>query len=257
MLFVVKYALHLLILPPGCLIVLGFAGLALARRRPRLGHGVVALTLTALWVLSMPSVGAYLMRAVQTDPALDLARPVDAGAVVILGGGAQCCALEYDGRAVPGKITLQRLAYGAYVAHRLGLPVLVTGAPIEAEAMSAALHRHFGIDARWIDSTATDTYDNARHSALLLARDSVNSIVLVTSAAHLRRAKHEFADAGLRVTPAPTDLDPLPTSQLDRPPLGLLPTLHGLEGSSTALGEMIGEAMRPAMRRVPQALNGA
>lgn len=246
--YLLKYVLHVLVLPPACLIVLGLAGLVLMRRRPRLGGTLIAAALLLLWVLSMPYVGARLLRHVETDAALDLSRPVAGGAVVILGGGARCCAAEYDGGPAPGPVTLERVAYGAYVARRLNLPVLVTGAPVEAEGMRAMLQRVFAIDARWVDAGATDTAGNASRSATLLARDGITAVVLVTSASHERRAVHEFEDAGLQVTPAPTNLEPPPTGLLERPPLGLLPSVAGFDRSETALREIVGEQMRPLLR---------
>ena len=41
------------------------------------------------------------------------------------------------------------LGYGAYVARRTSLPVLISGSADEAEAMRVTLSRDFGITARW------------------------------------------------------------------------------------------------------------
>ena len=248
MLFHVKYLLHVLILPPTSLLLLVLAGLIVGRRRPRLGRALCVAGVALLWLLSTPIAGIYLARAAEGYPALDLAQPTRAQAVVILAGGALRTAPEYGDVAAPAPITLQRLAYGAYAAKRLHLPVLVTGTPTEAAAMQDALSRQFDVEARWVDSSARDTYDNARHSAALLRPAGMSRIVLVTSAIHMRRSVHEFEAAGLSVTPAPTGLEPPPSELLDRLPLGLLPTIGGLDRSEAALREFIGDAARPLMQ---------
>ncbi len=256
MLFYLKLVLHMLVLPPACLLCLALAGLLLARRRPRLGHAAVVLALVLLWVLSMPIVGVRLVRAVGDSTPLDLSRAAAGGAVVILGGGARASAPEYGGAPSPEPVTLQRVAYGAYVARELKRPILVTGTATEAGAMQDALHRLFALDARWIDASARDTRENARHSATLLRAAGIDTVVLVTSSVHLRRATHEFEDAGLNVLPAPTDIEAATPDLLERAPLGLLPTIGGLERSNEALREWIGDRVRPALHALQRARTG-
>ena len=50
----------------------------------------------------------------------------DAEAIVILGGGTRRNAPEYGGDTL-GRLTLERVRYGAQVAKLTALPVLVTG----------------------------------------------------------------------------------------------------------------------------------
>lgn len=248
MLFPLKYLLHVLVLPPAILLLAAGLGLVLARRRPRLGRGLIAGALGVLWLLSMPPVARHLEQAVEPYPALSLEEPVPgAGAVVILGGGVNARAAEYGGVPSPTGATLARVVYGARVARRLGLPVLVTGAPAEARAMRTMLEEDFAIRPRWIDDSASDTYDNARHSARLLAADRIACVVLVTSANHLARAAHEFEAAGLRVVPAPTAAAAPPNGVPDELPYALLPTADALLKSEQALREVVGELARPAM----------
>jgi uncharacterized SAM-binding protein YcdF (DUF218 family) len=195
----------------------------------------------------MPMVGVRLARAVGVATPLDLSRAAAGGAVVILGGGARASAPEYGGAPSPEPVALQRVVYGAYVARELKLPILVTGTSIEAAAMQDTLHRLFALDARWIDASARDTRENAQHSAALLRADGVTTVVLVTSSVHLRRAAHEFEDAGLVVLAAPTGIESPTPDVLERAPLGLLPTIAGLERSNEALREWLGDRVRPAL----------
>lgn len=94
---------------------------------------------------------------------------------------------EYAGPAA-GPVLLERLSYGAFIAHQTNLPVLVTGNGIEAQAMHATLKRNFGIDAHWVDDKSYDTFENAADTARLLAPAHIAHIILVTTATHMRRA---------------------------------------------------------------------
>ena len=119
--------------------------------------------------------------------------------------GSAPYAPEYGGPAAE-PLLLDRLAYGAYVAHHTGLPILVSGNGIEASAMRDTLARNFGIEPRWVEDRSYDTFDNASNSAQMLRADGVQRIVLVTSADHLWRAAQEFTAAGLEVMPAPAGM---------------------------------------------------
>ena len=243
MLLLLKYTktlLRNLLLPPAGPLLLGFAGLLLLQRRPRLARVLLAAGLGSLWLLSLPIVADALTRLTMHYPPLDLAQPTQAQAIVILGGGGQrAYAPEYGGPAAE-PLLLERLAFGAYVARHTGLPVLVTGNGIEAGAMSATLARNFGIEARWVESRAYDTFDNARNSAQLLHADGVQRIILVTSATHLWRAAHEFIAAGLEVVPAPAGVLAERDNDLQR----YLPDISALGRSYAASYELLGEPVR-------------
>src|SRR5258707_1242756 len=80
------------------------------------------------------------------------ARAPQAQAIVILGGGDErIAAREYRGEAAPGSALLERLTYGAFLAHHPGLPVLVSGTAEEGLAMRASLARDFGVEVRWVE----------------------------------------------------------------------------------------------------------
>lgn len=235
-----KTLLRTMILPPTGPLLLATVGALLLGRRPRLGRVLLALGLGSLWLFSLPVVADALTRMAQHYPALDLNQVSEAQAVVILGGGGQrAYAPEYGGPAAE-PLLLERLAYGAYVAHHTGLPVLVTGNGMEARAMRETLVRNFGIDPRWVEDRAYDTFDNARNSAQMLHTDGVQRIVLVTSADHLWRAANEFTAAGLEVTPAPAGV----WSERDLGVMRYLPDTQALLRSHQATYELLGEPVR-------------
>jgi uncharacterized SAM-binding protein YcdF (DUF218 family) len=159
---------------------------------------------------------------------------------VILGGGGQrALAPEYGGPAAEPYL-LERLSYGAYVANKSGLPILVTGFSTEAHAMHDSLRRNFGIEARWIDAQAYDTFQNAHNSARILTADHVHRIVLVTRATHMRRSVREFTDAGFDVVAAPAGMLAPENHGVQR----YLPSPEALLHSHMAIYELIGEPVR-------------
>jgi uncharacterized SAM-binding protein YcdF (DUF218 family) len=234
-----KTALKNLFLPPAGPLLVALAGLLLIRRRPMLGRSLVFVGIATLWLLSTAWGANSLQRLVEHYPARDMRAAAGAQAIVILGGGGQrVYAPEYAGTAA-GAVLLERLSYGAYVAHKTGLPVLVSGFKVEATAMHDSLARNFAIDARWVDNRAYDTFENARNSAQLLQADGIQRVILVTHATHMRRSVEEFRAAGLDVVPAPTGIiDP------NQRGLDPLPDPDVLLRSCAAINELFGEPIR-------------
>ena len=243
MIFELRILLRTLILPPACLLILGFAGLLFLGRYRRLGTALAAASLAGLWLLATPVIADGLERMVEHYPALDLSRPIVAQAIVILGGGGyRKHAPEYGGPA-PDYAMYERLAYGAYVARRTGLPVLVTGNGPEAVAMRVSLSRDFDVQTKWVDEAAEDTYDNAHDCARILRAAGITRVVLVTSATHLWRAAQEFEAAGLSIVPAPADVWAAREIGATR----FVPTASGLLRSYNAVYELVGEGIREGL----------
>jgi uncharacterized SAM-binding protein YcdF (DUF218 family) len=235
-----KTLLKGLVLPPAGPLLLGFLGVYWMRRRPRLARVCLLLGLGSLWLLSTPLVSDGLSSVAEHYPALDLRRVADAQAIVILGGGGQRgFAPEYGGPAAD-PVLLERLSYGAFIARKTGLPILVTGARVEAAAMRATLLRNFDLDPRWVDGEAYDTFDNARNSARMLDADGIHRVVLVTSAPHLWRSVHEFTDAGMQVVPAPAGM----LAERDPGIWRFLPNVEALHRACAAINELLGEPVR-------------
>jgi uncharacterized SAM-binding protein YcdF (DUF218 family) len=240
MLLPLKMLLKGLILPPAGPILLASLGAILLRRRPWLARTCLILGLGSLWLLSTPVVSDALERLAEQYPPLDRPEAAGAQAIVILGGGGQRVpAPEYGGPAAEPML-LERLTYGAYVAGKTGLPILVTGFHMEADAMRGTLLRNFGIRARWVDDQAHDTFENARNSVRLLEADGVSRIVLVTHAAHMRRSVHEFTAAGIEVVPAPVGM----LAPRDFGISHYVPNPDALLRAHAAIYELLGETVR-------------
>jgi uncharacterized SAM-binding protein YcdF (DUF218 family) len=227
------------ILPPSGPLILAVVGLLYHRRRPRLSIALLVIGLGSLWLLATPLVSDALQRLAQRYPPLDPSQPVNAQAIVILGGGSVRIAPEYGGPAAAHD-TLERINYGAFLAHRTSLPVLVSGSPREADAMRTTLSRDFGINARWVENQSGDTFENARFSAPLLRADGIRRILLVTGSAHEWRAAHEFMGIGLEVVPAPVGY----LRSIDMQAFRFMPNAGALMHSCESAYELIGERVR-------------
>jgi len=246
MLITLKILLRTLLLPPGGLLIVAAAGAWLLRtstteRSRKLGWALLAASLASFWLLATPLVAEALTRLATRYGPLELVQAANAQAVVILGGGeARTTAPEYGGEPAAGAGLLERIAYGAYVAHQTGLPVLVSATPEEASAMQRTLERDFAIEPRWVEARSRDTFQNAEFSGRLLKPAGVSRIVLVTDAVHEWRAAHEFESAGFVVTPAPVGIVAPGSPGL----FYYVPNPRALVRSTQALYELAGDIVR-------------
>jgi uncharacterized SAM-binding protein YcdF (DUF218 family) len=238
--FILKAIGRGLILPPSSSLILILIGTILVWRGLRFGWSVFVVGFVSLWLLCTPIVADQLSLLAERYPALNPARPMNAQAVVVLGGGSERIhAPEYDG-AVAESILLERLALAAFLARHFSLPLATSGAPSEAIAMAQTLERNFGLAPRWIEGDSRDTYENARLSARLLLPVGIKRIILVTSSTHEWRAAHEFMDAGFDVIPAPAGVWGYRELGVFR----YLPSPAALMRSNAAVYELVGEPMR-------------
>ncbi|PID72746.1 MAG: hypothetical protein CSB34_00585 [Desulfobulbus propionicus] len=240
-----RYLLKTLLLPPFSHIVLLFGAVVLHKSKPRLARVLIVVFLLSLWGLSTPVVANFLALSQIQDPAISPAKlaHLQADAIVILSASQNENALEF-GQPVTEQIGLVRLRYGAYLHRKTGLPVLLTGGSVFgdekrslAETMAFDLAEGFGVQAQWLEKKSRTTAENATLSYAMLAKEDKTTIVLVTSALHMRRAKWSFTQAGFEVIPAPTDwieVKPLSTRSF-------LPNAHSLRLSSDALHEWLGD----------------
>ncbi|HWM68751.1 MAG: hypothetical protein QOI59_2371 [Gammaproteobacteria bacterium] len=238
--FVLKSLARELILPPTSLLLLTFIGALLIWRQRRFGWVVFVVGFGSLWLLCIPAVADRIAMLAERYPALNPGQPVNAQAVVVIGGGGQRnYAPEYNG-PMADPILLERLTLAAYLARHYSLPVAVSGAPTEGSTMAQTLSRNFGVVPRWIDGNSRDTFENAQLSAKLLFPAGVKRIILVTSSAHEWRAAHEFMDAGFAVVPAPAGVSTTREYGVFR----YVPSTSALTRSYSAVYELIGEPMR-------------
>jgi uncharacterized SAM-binding protein YcdF (DUF218 family) len=240
----VKALVKTLVLPPTGLLLVSLAGLAIRQRYPRGGVALAWTGALGLLLLSMPVVAGFLVRTLDASPPFDIAHAPEAQAIVILGGGSRRNAPEYGGDTV-NTLTLERVRYGAQLARVTHLPVLVTGGVVlggepEARLMREVLEREFGVGVRWSEEQSRTTHENAIKSAAVLRRAGIGTVVLVAHSFDMRRARAEFAAAGIASIPAATGIvADEPASVFD-----FLPGIGGLHTSYYAVYELLANAVR-------------
>lgn len=238
-----KDLLVILLLPPANgLLLICLAGLW---RRQRWAFGLAACGTALLVLQSLPLVAGALMASLEERAGPVLQHTDGAQAIVVLGSGLDLKAPEYDGDTA-GERTLLRLRYGALLAKRFDLPLLVAGGrpenatQTEAAVMADILEREFAVKARWQEGESRNTAENASRSAAILRAAGIRRVVLVTQAFHMPRALRLFRAAGLEVVPAPTHFKTAGRALLG--PLDLLPQSNALRNSYFALHEWLGIA---------------
>ncbi len=251
-LLALKPILTSLILPACSGLLALFALLVWAWRRSarsiaRVPIALAGVTSLLLWLLSCQAVAIWLSLHVlpQVNPiSPDELKHRQLQAVVVLGGGVENDANEYNGPTLSPD-AMSRLLYGVYVSRSTQLPMAYTGGvgwagpsgqTSEAEVANMTLRR-LGLPAlRWQENQSCDTRENALLTAALLKADGVTHIALVTHAWHMPRSVRQFEAAGLQVTPAPMGYIRSDLSAW----LQWLPSGKGLRDSGWVIREWLG-----------------
>ena len=182
-LWFLKSLLVALLMPPGNgLLLLGLAGLF---RRRRWAFGLAAAGGLVLLLQSLPPVSSALMASLEERAGPVIQGKDGAQAIVVLSGGLITDASEYGGDTA-GARTLLRLRYGALLARRFELPLLVAGGRpeqatrSEAAVMADILANEFAVKVRWQETQSRTTAENAAMSAEILRAAGIRRVVLVT-----------------------------------------------------------------------------
>ena len=239
--------LELLLAPPGGMLWLILAGLWLIRSRPRWGYGLAGVGLALLYLLSTPLVADGLLDSLQTEPALDPAKLDQTGAeaIVILGAGRREDTPEYGGDTLSPQ-ALERVRYGAWLARRTGLPLLVSGGlgkpghVPEALLMQQVLSQEYGLQPRWLEGRSRNTYENAQFSSELLRAAGIKRVYVVSHAWHMPRIEFSFRGFGIEVVPAPTAFETQGSAGVIVN--DLLPNARAQAKSASAFHELLGNA---------------
>jgi len=180
-------------------------------RRIRTARVVLFLALGWLYLCSTAFFADFLMATLEDDfPPRALSVMEKADAIVVLGGAIS--GDSHMGTQPNLNQHADRLVYAATLYQSGKAPVVVasgggqSGFRPEAQLMEETL-AIMGVPARDIllERASRNTYDNARYTAVLLNGKGIRSILLVTSAFHMRRARDLFVAEGFEVRPAPTD----------------------------------------------------
>ena len=236
----------LFLYPLGLAILLVIVALIFGRFR-RFSRLVLLVVIALLWLSSMPMTADFLaLRWEAPYPPVATAKLPQADAIVLLGGFIQ---QPRPPRIVPdltGGADRLFEAAGLFHAGKAAHIVVSAGnlpwsdivAP-EADWIGQFLVK-LGVpaDAIVLEPKSRNTRENALFSAAILKDRGWHSILLVTSADHMRRAMATFSKVGVKATAAPTDVQartPLYENIFD-----LLPDADALVETSAVLKEMIG-----------------
>ena len=240
--------LSLLVYPLGfCLLLLALALLFHWRGRHRAGIGLTGVSFGLLWLFSMPLVGDGLLRQLESGWEF---QPVDAlpaaDAVVVLGGAFSSGHGEWPYPDAGGNVDRYWHAARIFRAGKAPIVILSGGrAPSRregwTEAESGAIFlADMGVprSAMILDTEALTTRENAVNVDRIVTERGFGSILLVTSASHMRRSLAAFSGVQAKVIPVATDF-----SVVRSPPFTfrrILPSVSALGRSTRAIHELVG-----------------
>lgn len=229
------------LLPPADLLLLLIGGLLLLKSNRRWGVAIITATTVLLWLLSTPLASRTLLQGLERDVS-PASFNDGVQAIVLLGAGSYIRAPEYGGMSTVSDVSLERVRYTAFLAHRTGLPVLASGGNpgkaslSEGEIMKSVLESEFNTPVRWVENHSDTSADEARECWKILAPQHITRIYLVTHAWHIPRAKAAFEKVGFEVVAAPTGFATGSSFNI----LQVIPDSRALNMSRIALHEWIG-----------------
>jgi uncharacterized SAM-binding protein YcdF (DUF218 family) len=197
-----------------------------------------------LWALSTPVVSNQLNAWTEIQgPDLGVAlagKDPERVALVVLGAGIRTFDESSPPRERLDAAGTQRALTASRLWHerRFGL-VIVSGAPKEAAEDMADLILYLGVppEKLIVEDRSLNTRENAIFSAgILREKGMASTVVVLTSATHLRRSLKDFATVGIAAIPAAADVVGHPRSGID----GFLPSSTALARSHFCLHEILG-----------------
>jgi uncharacterized SAM-binding protein YcdF (DUF218 family) len=224
------------------------AGTRVRTGRDRVAQWLVVTALAWLWLWSSAPVSDALRGWIEDQSGPRALADVRAAEYAVVLGGSMSTPrpprrLDPDLGMSSDRVWHAARLYHAGKVRRLllcGGSTAPTERGTEAQAM-----RRFLLDlgvpdsALVLEGASTTTATNAQQAAAILRARKVGTVVLVTSALHMPRARANFEREGLVVHPAPTDFEVVDEPfELDR----LLPSTRSLDGSARAFKELVGRA---------------
>ncbi|RLJ70916.1 uncharacterized SAM-binding protein YcdF (DUF218 family) [Hydrogenivirga caldilitoris] len=199
--FFLKKFISYLILPPGIFIAL-FLFIAVLSRKRKIVYIPALAGALSLYLLSIEPFKDLLLYPLESP--FKTPKVVRGDAIVVLGGGA------YNSGYLKAS-SYKRLITGFLLHKKTGKPIILSGGAAigvipEAKVMKELL-MEFGVEEKdiYADLESRDTFENAKYVLGICKRIGCRSLILVTSAFHMRRALSVFEKTGLEIQPYPTD----------------------------------------------------
>lgn len=246
--YVLHQIVNMLINPVFVVLLLLAAGLAaLLKRRSRLGVGLVSSAMLFLFLLSWPPVVDAAGWALERDYPVVRAEDFPAAdAIVVLGGGVGIPPEEVGYPYPLLADGADRVWFGAKLWHAQrakhgGRPVKVYCTGPDVGRSTLPVLSDLGVDVA--DVVAQDSPRNTEQEARTLEGElSGKTVLLVTSAMHMRRATRIFAKyaPAVKVVPAATDHHFFNDPGRFRNPHYWLPSLSAFSGAASVEHEIVG-----------------
>jgi uncharacterized SAM-binding protein YcdF (DUF218 family) len=243
--------------PLGSALILGIIGLffGLIGRR-RLAFFCSFLALAWLWFWSLPVASFWLSNQIAAPfPPQHPHQVPQAEAIVILGGGitpADQHHLQPDLNQAA-----DRIWYGTQLYHAGKAPLVVLSGgqnkKLHSESEAAAMQQlaeDLGVppEAILLEEQSRNTQQNAQYTTQMLHQRGIKTILLVTSASHMKRSLQHFGRAGLvNAIPAATDYK-LPYKNGWR---NWLPDTDDLDDNAKMFKEYVGQWLGPNIQWTP------
>lgn len=249
-----------LLMPPGVWVLIILIALFSFRRRLVMQRAMIVTGALMVWVtstnyfaLQLTQLASHLLGWPRPLVLEKLTQEANRSkqapqAIVILGGGRRQGALDAPQENAYQDVSaasMDRLRFGARLAKVTQLPVLVTGgAPdktsvsdlSEAVLMSRVLQGELNVQARWVEGHSNTTQENAKLSAIILKKENIQTVYLVTHFWHMPRAKQIFERESLRVLEAPMGF----YQKQSFTPLDFYPSGEGYQRTRWILHEILG-----------------
>jgi uncharacterized SAM-binding protein YcdF (DUF218 family) len=233
--------------PLGLLWLALICGTIFAARKRRLRLSVILGMVTLLLTLAGSRLPIYLVTGLESPFILQDPQSLpECDAVVMLGGCLEVSKNDLAGfnlndaaDRITTAIEMVRLKKAGVLVLGGSGPVDAADGPSQAEVLKRWLDlwQLPGVPVRALD-TCFSTHDEAMKVQALAAEQGWKRILLVTSAAHLRRAEAVFRKAGLDVVPVGCDFTRLGTPY--RAGFNPIPRLNGFKYLDVYLHEQIG-----------------
>lgn len=207
---------------------------------------VLAGTVIFLWLASSGIVAEALLASLEREfpPVLPEDSPA-ADAIVVLGGVIGNSTFRRSAPDLSG--AADRVLHAARLYRAGKAPVVVvsggglpwTGEAPEANAIGALLIE-WGVPAEAIilELESATTHENALKVSEIITERELNSVLLVTSSWHMRRALSAFRAVGVSTQASATDFERVVGTNLTL--LDFLPSARALEVTSRAMKEYLG-----------------
>jgi uncharacterized SAM-binding protein YcdF (DUF218 family) len=213
------------------------------RRRARAGWALAWAAWATLYATSMPVVANFLtsrveLRGPPLASALGSTDPARTALVVLAGGLRTFDRTTPPRERLDGATTARILgASRIYLDHPFEL-VILSGAPVQEGIAMADLITTLGVprERLVVESASYSTRENAERSQVILRERGFDTVVLATSATHLRRAVHEFERVGAHVIPAAVEVIGASRFFYDE----LLPSSSAANRSNQMIHEVLG-----------------